>query len=464
MAEAGSECHWLCSAMTDLSGIPQSWDAEKAIVGSVCVDPEAIGVTASIIKPSDFYWSSLRFVYEGIVKVLESGGPATKIEVFELLRRSDSDLSADLIEDLYASDPVNTAHLESHCGIVSDYAALRRTIEVCRLGIVGATNLSSEKPVRQVIDEIEAAILGVQEDGRSESSSARARDLISGLLNRIESQEVFSGGIKTGFGKFDHMTNGLSGGELVIVAGRPSMGKTAFALNVAMNVASQRSTSGDVAVFSLEMDRDSLMQRLLASESRVSAKQWQNNSLSGEESKRLGVAAATISTSSLWIDDRASQTVLDIRAKARRLAMSPQGLSLILVDYLQLMRPTENNGRSREQEVAQMSLGLKALARELDVPVICLSQLSRGPDQRTDKRPLLSDLRESGAIEQDADMVCFLFRPEYYFPNDPTFQGAAELIIAKQRNGPTGVIPLVWQKAYTRFDNSASKTQERFTY
>lgn len=452
--------------MTDLSGVPQSWEAERAIVGSVCVDPESVAITSSIIKSSDFYWSSLRFVYEGIVKVLESGGPATKVEVVELLRRSTSSeqLPSDLIDDLYYGDPVSAVHLESHCGIVSDYAALRRAIDVCRLGIMGATNLSSDKPVRQVIDEIEAAILSVQEDGRSESSSARARDLIPELIRKIENHEVSTSGIKTGFSQLDEMTNGLSGGELVVVAGRPSMGKTAFALNVAMNVASKRTTKGDVAIFSLEMDKDSLMERLLSAESRVSSKKWQNNTLTSDESKRIGVGAATISTSSLWIDDRAAQTVLDIRAKARRLAISPQGLSLVLVDYLQLMRPAENSGRSREQDVAQMSLGLKALARELNVPVICLSQLSRGPDQRTDKRPLLSDLRESGAIEQDADMVVFLYRPEYYFPDDPQLQRVAELIVAKQRNGPTGLVPLVWQKAYTRFDQSAHKEEDRFTY
>lgn len=459
--------------MSDASGVPESFDAERAIVAAICADPELTSVSGVIIKSDDFYWSGFRLVYEAVLSLVSAGSPATQVEVYENLKRRNlingvggSDVKGigmEMLADLYLVDPIIESHLESHCQMVSDYSALRRTIDVCRVGIVEAT--SSDKPARQIIDEVEAMMLSVQGDGRSNKTSARARDMVGATLDRISSYDgTKTTGIATGFTQFDDMTSGLVGGTLMIVAGRPSMGKTAFALNIAMEVGMQSAGVGDVALFSLEMDSDSLMDRLLASESRVSPLKWKKGRLSQEESARLAIGATSIGASTLWIDDSPSQTVLDIRAKCRRLAASSDGLKMIVIDYLQLLSSSSPTNRSREQEVAQMSLSLKSLARELSVPVICLSQLSRGPESRPNKRPMLSDLRESGAIEQDADIVAFLYRPEYYFPDDTSLHGVAELLVAKHRNGPTGSVPLVWRKEYMRFESHDNKKEDRFAY
>lgn len=440
--------------MSEVAQVPQSYESEFAIVGACCVDPMSTVVTSALLQSVDFYWASLRTVYDSVLGVLSEGKPATRPEVYERLKRRGEleRLPGNLLDDLYEVDVLRESQLESLCGIIADYSALRRMIHVCRMGITEAT--TSDRPVKEIIDQVEAEIMSVQSDERSFSTSARARDLIAETMAKIDSYDGKAiVGVNTGFHQFDEMTSGLKGGDLVIVAGRPSMGKTAFAMNVAMNAGSHRQIDGQVAIFSLEMSADALMDRLLAAEARVNQRRWREKTMTREEVIRVARGAEVIGESAIWIDDQPAQTVLDIRAKCRRLSSSVAGLKLVVIDYLQLLKPVSGSDRSREQEVAQMSLSLKALARELDIPVVCLSQLSRSPEQRSDKRPLLSDLRESGAIEQDADMVCFLFRPEYYFPDDPKFKRVAELIIAKQRNGPTGRIPLVWQKDYTRFDS-----------
>jgi replicative DNA helicase len=255
------------------------------------------------------------------------------------------------------------------------------------------------------------------------------------------------------------MTTGLQKGDLCIIAARPSMGKTAFALNVSATAAIANQTA--VAIFSLEMSSQQLVQRLLCAEGRIDAQKLRRGKLSPEEHQRLGAAAGHLNTAPIWIDDQPGSNVLEIRAKARRiqsdLRSNGKDLGMLVVDYMQLMS-SSGQSESRVQEVSQISRGLKALARELEVPLIALSQLSRGPEQRTDKRPMLSDLRESGSIEQDADVVMFLFRPEYYASaeNRQEMEGKTELIVAKQRNGPTGVVPLYFHKAHTRFDSVVS--------
>ena len=455
-----------------IDNIPQSRDAEEAVVQAILADPELAAVASNIVQPKDFYWSSLGYVFDAVLQVMSKGGAPTPVAIHEALKKSgtiDAVGGIDALSELYGSHVcVTVEHLETHCAIIADFASLRATVDVCRRGIVEATSVVSDKSPREIIDSIESSILDVQVGSRRDKTSARAADLVFGLLEKIENFDPsgggLNGGVETGFRAFDRMTGGLHPGQLAIVAGRPSMGKTAFALNVAMNVARGRE-HGEVAVFSLEMDTDSLMERLLASESRVSSHQWRRGAMTPEEVNRVNIGASAISASTIWIDDHPTQTVLDIRSKCRRLKASPRGLKLVLIDYLQLLRPvSQDRGKSREQEVAQMSLALKGLARELAVPVICLSQLSRSPEQRQDKRPMLSDLRESGSIEQDADLVAFLFRPEYYFREDAALDGVAELILAKQRNGPTGVVPLYWQKGYTRFDDAIEQKQERFSY
>ena len=275
-------------------------------------------------------------------------------------------------------------------------------------------------------------------------------------IERLQESDSGITGVPTGFHDLDRMTTGLQKGDLCIVAARPSMGKTALALNVAANAAISHTIP--VAVFSLEMSSEQLVQRLLCAEGRIDAQKLRRGKLSQEEYQRLSAAAGHLNTAPIWIDDQPGSNVLEIRAKARRLQSELRSdgkdLGMIVIDYMQLMAGA-GQAESRVQEVSQISRGLKALAREIEVPVVALSQLSRGPEQRTDKRPMLSDLRESGSIEQDADVVMFLYRPEYYAPAEKReeLEGKAELIVGKQRNGPTGVLQLYFQKAYTRFDS-----------
>jgi replicative DNA helicase len=308
------------------------------------------------------------------------------------------------------------------------------------------------------LDQAEARIFQVAESHRREGFVWIKEILWSAFehIERLQESDTGITGVATGFTDLDRMTTGLQKGDLCIIAARPSMGKTALAMNVAANAAITHEIP--VAIFSLEMSSEQLVQRLLCAEGRIDAQKLRRGRLSQEEHQRLAAAAGHLNTAPIWIDDQPGANVLEIRAKARRLQSElrsdKKDLGMVLIDYMQLMSGTAN-AESRVQEVSQISRGLKALARELEVPVIALSQLSRGPEQRTDKRPMLSDLRESGSIEQDADVVMFLYRPEYYAPADKReeLEGKSELIVSKQRNGPTGVIDLYFQKAYTRFDS-----------
>jgi replicative DNA helicase len=310
--------------------------------------------------------------------------------------------------------------------------------------------------VDEVLDQAEGRIFKVAESHKREGF-VWIKEILWAAMERIEAlQGSGSGitGVPTGFPDLDRMTTGFQKGDLCIVAARPSMGKTSWVMNAAATAAIGHKIP--VAIFSLEMSSDQLVQRLLCSEGRIDAQKLRHGSLSQEEHRRLAAAAGHLNTAPIWIDDSPGN-VLEIRAKARRLKSElrsdAKDLGMIVIDYLQLMPGTEHT-ENRVQEVSQISRGLKALARELEVPVVALSQLSRGPEQRTDKRPMLSDLRESGSIEQDADLVMFLYRPEYYSPADKELAGKTELIVSKQRNGPTGVVDLIFQKSYTRFDSA----------
>ena len=306
-----------------------------------------------------------------------------------------------------------------------------------------------------MLDQAEQRVFQVAQT-HDRGGFVRIKELLWPAMEHIDRLQESPGGITgvpTGFRDLDRMTTGLQNGDLIIVAGRPSMGKTSLAMNVALSAAIQHGTK--VAIFSLEMSKEQLVHRFLCAEGRVNAQKLRGGRMSPEEYERLGKAAGLLNTAPLWIDDSPGSTVLEMRAKARRLK-SEANLELLIIDYMQLMA---GSGRteSRVQEVSEISRGLKALARELEVPVIALSQLSRAPEQRTDRRPQLSDLRDSGSIEQDADLVMFLFRPEYYFgPIDSdgnSQEGEAELNVGKQRNGPTGPVKLYFHKAYTRFDS-----------
>ena len=342
-------------------------------------------------------------------------------------------------------------------------ALLRRLIDAAS-DIIRDVYDHPDRGVEQVLDHAEQRIFQVAE-GRSREGFVWIKEILWPTFEHIEELQQSPGGITglaTGFRDLDRMTTGLQNGDLIIVAGRPAMGKTSWVLNVAQTAAIEHGTT--VAIFSLEMSKEQLVQRFLCAEGRVDAQKLRRGRMSNEEYQRLAAAAGHLNTAPLWIDDSPGSTVLEMRAKARRLK-ADTGLDLLIIDYLQLMSG-HRRVESRVQEVSEISRGLKALARELEVPVVSLSQLSRAPEQRTDRRPQLSDLRDSGSIEQDADVVMFLYRPEYYAKRDAqgtpidengnSVEGQAELMVAKQRNGPTGLVNLYFHKAFTRFDSVAA--------
>ena len=356
-------------------------------------------------------------------------------------------------------DAVPTAaNIEYHCRILRDKAVLRRMIEAATEIIQDAYGAAGGE-VEDALDRAEQRIFEIAQ-AQQRSGFVWIKEILWPAFERIEELQRSPGavtGVPTGFPHLDNMTSGFQRGELVVLAGRPSMGKTALALNFAQHAAIESETP--VAVFSLEMSKESLVQRLLCSEGRVDSSRLRRGNLQDDEYQRLATAAGLLNTAPIWIDDTPAISALELRAKARRLR-SEVDLGLIVVDYLQLMTGPARV-ENRQQEISSISRSLKAVAKELGVPILALSQLSRAPEQRTgDHRPRLSDLRESGAIEQDADLVLFIFREEVYkspedLEQDPALQGKAELIVGKQRNGPTGVVDLYFQKAYTRFDSVA---------
>jgi replicative DNA helicase len=438
---------------------PFSMEAETAVLGGMLIDRE--GVTRAVEHISDgmFYREANRRLYRAMVRLFERGEVIDVITVAEELKKTgelDSAGGFDYLGSLVDAVPT-AANLEYHARIVRDKALLRRLIEQSSQ-IIRDVYDQGERGVDEILDQAEARIFQVAES-HQRAGFVWIKEILWSTFEHIERlQESDSGitGVPTGFTDLDRMTTGLQKGDLCIVAARPSMGKTSMALNMAANAAIAHGIP--VAIFSLEMSAEQLVQRLLCSEGRIDAQKLRRGRLSQEEHQRLAGAAGHLNTAPIWIDDQPGANVLEIRAKARRLQAELRSdgkeLGMVLIDYMQLMSGTANS-ESRVQEVSQISRGLKALARELMVPVVALSQLSRGPEQRTDKRPMLSDLRESGSIEQDADVVMFLYRPEYYAPAEKRdeLEGKSELIVSKQRNGPTGVIELYFQKAYTRFDS-----------
>ena len=438
---------------------PFSTEAETAVLGGMLIDREAVTRAIEVLGDGMFYREANRRLYRAMVRLFERGDVIDVITVSEELKKT-SELDAsggfDYLGQLVDAVPT-AANLEYHARIIRDKALLRRLIEQSSQ-IIRDVYDQGERDVDDILDQAEARIFQVAESHKREGF-VWIKEILWSTFEHIERlQESESGitGVPTGFADLDRMTTGLQKGDLCIVAARPSMGKTSFALNVAANAAVAHNIA--VAIFSLEMSSEQLVQRLLCAEGRIDAQQLRRGKLSPEEHQRLAASAGHLNTAPIWIDDQPGTNVLEIRAKARRLQSELRSdgkeLGMILIDYMQLMSGA-GNAESRVQEVSQISRGLKALARELEVPVVAMSQLSRGPEQRTDKRPMLSDLRESGSIEQDADVVMFLYRPEYYAPADKReeLEGKSELIIGKQRNGPTGVVQLYFQKSYTRFDS-----------
>jgi replicative DNA helicase len=450
------------TADLDLPGRRAPWsnDAEQAVLGAMLLDQDAALKAAELLDDSMFYKEAHRILFRAMAGLTEKGDvidPVTLRE--ELVRRGDLDRVGGMEYIAALLDVVPTAaNVESHTRIVRDQAVLRRLVEAATEIIQDVYERRGESS--EVLDNAEHRIFQVAQFKRSEDFS-RLKELIWPTMERIEQMQGRAGavtGVPTGFLDLDQKTAGFQRSDLVIIAARPSMGKTAFALNVVQHAAIERQIG--VAVFSLEMSKEALVQRLLCSEGLVDAQRLRRGALRDDDYPKLARAAGLLGTAPIWIDDSAALTPLQMRSKARRLK-AEHDIGMVVVDYLQLMQGPSDS-ENRQQEISYISRSLKALAKELDIPVVALSQLSRAPEQRggEHRRPQLSDLRESGAIEQDADLVCFIYRPEMYEKEDKdgnSLEGLAELIIGKQRNGPTGLVELYFKKEYTRFDNRTSR-------
>lgn len=428
---------------------PFSLEAEQSVLGAMFLEREAVLVAAEILQPEDFYRDAHRYIFEAILELEEKGRPADLVTVTETLRQQGrlEDVGGLAYVTTLAQSVPTAANVEYYARIVEEKSILRRLIREATRIVQNSYEATDEAAA--ILDEAEQAILRISQY-RNHSGFFPVKDLISAAYDRIEYLYQNKGGvtgIPTGFKDLDRLTAGLQPSDLIIVAARPAMGKTSFALNIALHVALEAKIP--VAIFSLEMSREQLIMRMLSSEAGIDGQRLRTGFLDEEDWLLLTTAMARLSEAPIYIDDTPNITVMDIRAKARRLVQE-QGQALILLDYLQLVN-SRRSFESRQQEITEISRGLKALARELQVPVVALSQLSRAVEQRQDKRPVLSDLRESGAIEQDADVVAFIYRDEYYNPDTETKKGIAEIIIGKQRNGPTGVVQLAFLKNSMRF-------------
>ncbi len=430
---------------------PHDLDAEKAILSALLLDNTAIHAVYTEVKPGDFYHPVHASLYRAMVAIKDEGAPVDLHTLSDYLNRHK------LLDQV--GGPVGLAEIadyEATAANVQHHARIVRGASVKRAVIRAATEVveagyDSPDAADRLLDHAESKIFEISQ----ETSRETFRSLQEEMQSTFDFVEALMGrggeltGVPTGFKELDEKTGGLQSGELIILAARPSMGKTALALNMARNAAVQHGKK--VAVFSLEMTAQSLVLRLLSSEAELDASKFRSGYISTHDHTKLARAASRLQDAELWIDDSGTITVLEMKAKCRRMK-AERGLDLVIVDYLQL---AHSDGRSerREQEISEISRGLKALAKELEIPVVALSQLNRGPENRTgrDKRPMLSDLRESGAIEQDADVIAFIYRDEVYNRDDESVRGLAELIVAKQRNGPTGTVELTFQSRFARF-------------
>ena len=439
---------------------PHSIEAEQSLLGGLMLENSAYDRIADILAEDDFYRHEHKLIYRAISTLINESRPADIVTVQEALERNDQLTHAggfDYLLTLAQSTP-SAANIRRYAEIVRERSIIRQLAET---GTEIARNAYNQqgKSAEQLLDEAENQVFQIAEStAKAKQGFLEMPDLLQQNIERIDMlyqrdnpDEVT--GIATGFTDLDRMTSGLQAGDLVIVAGRPSMGKTAFAINIAEHVAI--SGKRPVAVFSMEMGGTQLVMRMLSSVGRLDQSVLKNGNLKDEHWERLNEAVAKLTDAPIFIDETAGLSALELRARARRLARRFKNqLGLIVIDYLQLM---SGSGRSdnRASELGEISRSLKALAKELQVPVIALSQLSRTVEQRTDKRPMMSDLRESGAIEQDADLIMFMFRDEYYTKEQSQFKGLAECIIGKHRNGPTGRIFLTFMGQFTRFENAA---------
>ncbi len=440
---------------------PHDVEAEQAVLGSIFIENEALPRVVELLRPEDFYKRAHGIIYQAMLDLFEENLPQDLVSVRNRLE------SKGLLEgcgggaylaELTEVVPI-AANVEYYAKIVRDKAVLRRLIE--RSSDIATLCYQEAMGVDEILESAEASIFELS-DQKIKRSFEPVNEILVSTIRRVEelyNRKELITGVPSGFPDLDGLTAGFQPSDLIIIAGRPSMGKTAFALNCAQNAAIRADTP--VAIFSLEMSKEQLVLRMLCSEAKVDAHRLRTGFLGKADWPKLHEAAGRVAEAEIYIDDTPAQTVMEIRAKARRLKSANPRLGLVIIDYLQLMRG-RGGAERREQEISEISRSLKAMAKELDLPVIALSQLNRKVEERTDRRPQMADLRESGAIEQDADLIAFIYRDEVYNKRkDNPNRGIAEIILAKQRNGPTGVVKLAFVGKYSTFAPLAKDVEDQ---
>ncbi len=453
---------------TDISQLmPQNVEAEEAVLGAILVNPRCLDKVVSILKPEYFYKPAHRYIYEAIMQLTNNSNVVDIVSVSDTLninQKLELVGGRAFINDL-SLKCITSSNVEYYAKIIEEKAIKRSLINA---GSEITTSGYDLTPSSESLEKAEKLIFDISSK-KTTSDLVPIESLVFDTYEKIDYRYKHRDektGVESGFYDLDDMTNGFQKSDLIILAARPAMGKTAFVLNIAQNAALRGNKT--VAIFSLEMSKDQLVQRLLCSEAEVDSQRLRSGNMQANDWEKLATAMSNLAEAPIYIDDTPGATLTDIRAKCRRLAITRKDLSLIVIDYLQLI---ETGGRDdRTQQISQISRGLKLLAKELNVPVIALSQLSRATEGRTDKRPQLSDLRDSGSIEQDADIVMFIYRGEYYMnkgeidPEDAAEvaknKGEAEIIIAKQRSGPTGTVNLIFQNNIVKFKNKMKTTTE----
>ena len=450
---------------------PQNIEAEQSVIGAMLIDKNAVGLVTEKLMPEDFYRQAHQVIFSAILTLHSKNEPVDMITLINELKKMNKldDVGGVSYVTLLANIVPTAANAKFHAQIVEEKSVLRQLVEGGTA--IAAMGYDGSEDVRDIMDQAEKTILQIS-NRKGGTDFAAIADVLTDTINHI--QEVLESkqpitGVATGFKDLDYLTAGLHPSDFIILAARPSMGKTALALNIAQNVAIRGAQEGEpkkrVAFFSLEMSREQLVQRMLCSEAEVDAQRLRMGGNDRDKDNadlwnKLWIASDRLAGSEIFIDDTPGLSIMEMRSKSRRL-QAEGGLDLIVIDYLQLMQGAvgRNSAENRQQEVSEISRGLKALARELNVPVLALSQLSRSVEARQDKKPLLSDLRESGSLEQDADIVMFLFRQDYYKAPEESPTHTAELIVAKHRNGPTGRVNLFFKNECTKF-RDLSRRQE----
>jgi len=439
---------------------PHNIEAERSVLGGILIDPQALLKVLEIIIPDDFYQESHKLIYKAIIELFENSEPYDLIKLHDHLMKKGTIQNiggVPFLAELAEAVPI-ASNVHHYAHIVKNKSVLRRLIDASTS--IASSCYDELDDVNEILESSEKLIYEISQaqiDQNYVDIKSILKDTIKDLEKLLSKKELITG-VPTGFTDFDNLTAGLQRSDLIIIAGRPSMGKTAFALNIAQNTSIRHNVP--VAVFSLEMPRRQLAMRMLSAEAKIDAQALRTGFITEHDFRKIVDAANNISRAKLFIDDKPAQTVLEIKAKTRRLKME-HNIGLVIIDYLQLMRGNKGFGESREREISEISRSLKAMAKELDIPVIALSQLNRKVEDRPgSKRPQMSDIRESGAIEQDADVIAFIYRDEVYNKSeDNPNRGRAEIIIEKQRNGPTGVVTLTFVKKFSLFGNFTQQYQ-----